>query len=59
SGNDVCTVNLGKDNTIDGGAGTNPAVFSGNRADYAITQANGATVVTRTASSDLTAKPTG
>ena len=59
SGNDVCTVNLGKDNTIDGGAGTNTAVFSGNRADYAITQANGATVVTRTASSDLTAKPTG
>ncbi len=59
SGNDVCTVNLAKDNTIDGGAGTNTAVFSGNRADYTIAQANGATIVTRTLSANLAARPTG
>ncbi|QRE74312.1 peptidase metallopeptidase [Methylobacterium aquaticum] len=59
AGNDVCTVNLAKDNTIDGGAGTNTAVFSGNRADYTIAQANGATIVTRTASASLATRPTG
>ncbi|MBE7204062.1 MAG: Hint domain-containing protein, partial [Parafilimonas terrae] len=51
-------MNLAKNNTIDGGGGSNTAVFSGNRADYAIAQANGATVVTRTASADA-AKPAG
>ena len=59
AGDDVCTVNLTKDNTIDGGGGSNTAVFSGNRADYTISQANGATVVTRTASVDLASKPMG
>ncbi|GJD66883.1 Hint domain-containing protein [Methylobacterium frigidaeris] len=59
AGDDVCTVNLGKNNTIDGGGGTNTAVFSGSRADYTIAQANGATIVTRTASANLAARPTG
>ncbi|WP_082171756.1 Hint domain-containing protein [Methylobacterium indicum] len=59
SGDDICTVNVGKDNTIDGGGGTNTAVLLGNRADYSIVQANGSTVVTRIASSDLSARPVG
>ncbi|WP_093567278.1 Hint domain-containing protein [Methylobacterium sp. 174MFSha1.1] len=47
SGDDICTVNSDKGNTIDGGAGNNKAIFSGNRADYVITEKNGSTQVSQ------------
>ncbi|WP_167350780.1 Hint domain-containing protein [Methylobacterium variabile] len=59
AGDDVCTVNLTRDNTIDGGGGGNTAVFAGNRADYTISQADGATVVTRNASAGSAERPAG
>ncbi|MFH6786454.1 MULTISPECIES: Hint domain-containing protein [Methylobacterium] len=50
SGNDVCTINSTLGNKIDGGGGNNKAIFSGNWSDYTISDQDGATVVSQSAS---------